>query len=142
VIRKLPVRIAAAGAGLMLAGGVAVASAGSPPEAADEGLSTAEEHTGFLPPASQDSHPTAADHPGGGAEDATELEATEDETAKLDEPTEELGGGPVDNHGAEVSAVAQSEFETGREHGEAVSEVARGDHGPDAAGEAAESAQP
>jgi len=127
VIRKLPVRIAAATAGLVLAGGVA-AAAGSPPDAADDGLSTAEEHSGVVVP--------VADSTSVESEDAVETEFDEaeleaDEKAD-DEATEQLGG-PVDNHGAEVSAVAHTTFATGREHGEAVSEVARGDHGPDAA---------
>ena len=36
---------------------------------------------------------------------------------------------PKDNHGAYVSAVAQDKTLTGREHGKAVSEVARSDAG-------------
>ena len=34
------------------------------------------------------------------------------------------------NHGREVSEAAHASYESGREHGQAVSEVARGGHGP------------
>ena len=40
-----------------------------------------------------------------------------------------LAEGPSGNHGADVSAVAKDDRTTGRVHGEAVSAVARGDHG-------------
>lgn len=107
-------RIAVAAAGLVLAGGATAAAVSAPPEAADKGLSTAEEHSGVDVPAANTDHPTPEDHPGAGAD---EVEANE-------------GVGPVDNHGAEVSAAAQDRSTIGREHGEAVSAVARGDHGP------------
>jgi hypothetical protein len=108
--------ITAAGAITLTATGIAAAA--SPPEAADQGLTTAEEQVGVELPASKDSHP--------GAQDAQDSEAAEVET---EAEVEEAGQGPVDNHGAEVSVVAQTEFPTGREHGEAVSTVARDNHG-------------
>jgi hypothetical protein len=117
MIRKVP-KLVVVIVGLVLAAGVVgAAAAGSPPEAADGGLTTAEERTGFDVPTTKEDHPTKDDHPGG---DAAKVEAAE-------------GVGPVDNHGAEVSAVAQDDSTTGREHGEAVSAVARGEHGGDAA---------
>lgn len=112
--------ITAAGAITLTATGIAAAA--SPPEAADEGLTTAEEQVGVELPATKDSHP--------GAQDAHDAEATETETeTEVEAETEEVGQGPVDNHGAAVSAVAQTEFATGREHGEAVSAAARDNHG-------------
>jgi hypothetical protein len=118
MIRKVP-KLVVVIVGLVLAAGVVgAAAAGSPPEAADDGLTTAEERTGFDVPTTKEDHPTKDDHPGG---DAARVEA------------EAEGVGPVDNHGAEVSAVAQDDSTTGREHGEAVSAVARGEHGGDAA---------
>ena len=113
MIRTLSAKIAATAAGLVLGGAAAAAAVASPPEAADKGLTTAEEHTGFAVPASPDTHP------GGGVED----DVVEDEVVEGE------GGGPVDNHGAAVSAVATDHTLTGRAHGEAVSEVASGDHG-------------
>jgi hypothetical protein len=95
----------------------AAAATGSLPDAAQDGLSKASSHVGIDLPASKDNHPTKADHPGGAA--------SEIESAKVDE-----GTGPVDNHGAEVSDVARNTDATGREHGQAVSEAARQDHGP------------
>jgi hypothetical protein len=121
VIHARSIKIAVASAGLVLAGGVAAAAAGSPPEAADHGISTAEEHTGIELPATKDSHPTKDDHPGGGPAD----QAPDDVVVEA----EAEGQGPVDNHGADVSAVAKDDSTEGREHGEAVSEVARDNHG-------------
>ena len=110
-MRKTP-KILAAAAGLVLAGGAAAAAV-TVPDAAGDGLSEAESHTGTELPASHDSHP------GAGASES--LEAADAPEAAT--------------HGAEVSAVAQDDFATGREHGEAVSAVARGDHGaPEATG--------
>lgn len=106
--------ITAAGAITLTATGIA--AAGSPPEAADTGLDTAEEQVGVELPASKDAHP--------GAQDSQESEAAETEVEAA-----EAGQGPVDNHGADVSAVAHTEFPTGREHGEAVSTAARDNHG-------------
>ena len=105
----------AAGALTLTATGIA--AAGSPPEAADTGLSTAEEQVGVELPATKDAHP--------GAPDADDAATTEDSEIEA----EDSGVGPVDNHGAEVSAVAHTEFATGREHGEAVSTFARDNHG-------------
>ena len=94
----------AAGAATLTIGGVAAAAVTAPPEAADKGLMTAEEHTGTELPASKDDHPTQADHPGGGNEVAPEALRK----AQV----------PVDNHGADLSAVAQGDT-TGRDHGAA-----------------------
>lgn len=108
--RKIAIAV---GAATLTIGGVAAAAVTAPPEAADKGLMTAEEHTGTELPASKDDHPTQADHPGGGNEVATE--------------DAEEGAGAVDNHGADLSAVAQGDT-TGRDHGAAVSEVASDGH--------------
>jgi hypothetical protein len=124
MIRKTP-RIAAIAASVVLAGGAAAAAVGSPPEAADKGLTTAEEHSGQDVPMAPEAVPTPDD-------DATDVvEVDEVETDEVDdvEATEDEGTGPVDNHGAAVSAVAQDDSTTGREHGEAVSTVARSDAG-------------
>jgi hypothetical protein len=119
-MRKLT-KIGAAAAGLVLAGGAAAAAVTAPPEAADTGLTTAEENSGLELPASQghpapgdhptgEDHPTGDDHPGG-TNDAEAVDAA------------------AEAHGAEVSAVARDDSTTGREHGESVSEVARAGHG-------------
>ena len=124
----------AAGALTLAATGIAAAS-DAPPEAADQGLTTASEQVGVELPANDD-HAVAEDTDAtdDAADAADEADDAADDAAEADE-----GIGPVDNHGAEVSAVAQTEFATGREHGEAVSEVARQDHGPEAASTAGES---
>jgi len=115
----------AAGALTLAAGGVA-AAAGSPPEEAETGLTIAEAQVGTDLPASQDAHP-------GGPEDveAEDIEAEELEVEEA-EVEEDGEGGPTDNHGAVVSAVAQSDEHEGREHGEAVSTAARANHGAEA----------
>lgn len=111
-------KIAAAAGALTLAA-TGIAAAASPPEAADKGLTTAEEQTGKdLPVAGATTPDTDVEEP--------ELEDTEVEAVEGDEGE---AGGPVDNHGAMVSAVAHTEFETGREHGAAVSEAARQGNG-------------
>jgi len=107
-------KIGAAAAGLVLAGGAAAAAVTAPPDAADEGLTKAGDNAGFEVPAASDDQPSSEDHPGG--DEADSLDAAEG------------------THGAEVSAVAKDDSTSGREHGEAVSEVARGDHGPEATG--------
>jgi hypothetical protein len=107
-------KIAAAAAGIVLAGGAAAAAVTTPPEAADTGISTAEDHTGIELPATNDDHPSRDDHPDG--------------TDEADAATTE-GVGPVDNHGADVSAVAQDDSTVGRDHGEAVSATASDGHG-------------
>jgi hypothetical protein len=121
-MRKTPMKIAVGAAGLLLAGG-AVAAAVDAPEAADKGLSTAEEHTGFAVPVGNDGdHPTKDNHPGNPGTDAADV-APDDQAPEADAaPTS-------DTHGAEVSAIARDDSTSGREHGEAVSEAARGDHG-------------
>lgn len=100
-------KIAAAAVGLMLVGG-ATAAAVTAPDAADDGLTTAEGKAGFELPAANEDHPTPEDHPGGGSAESNDA--------------------ADGTHGAEVSVVAQGDT-TGRDHGEAVSAVARGDHG-------------
>jgi hypothetical protein len=128
----------AAGALTLTATGIAAAS--SPPETADKGLTTAEGHVDFELPVA-----------GANAEDSDAIEETEEteetEVEAPEEATEDTAveGVPGGEHGAVVSAVAHTDFPTGREHGEAVSTVARGDHGPqedagDAASAEAESA--
>jgi hypothetical protein len=100
---KTPLKIAAAAAGLLLAGG-ATAAAVTTPDAAEKGLTTATDHSGVTVPVGAD-----GDHP----------ESSSVETSDAAQGT----------HGAEVSAVANDHSTTGREHGEAVSTVARDGHG-------------
>ena len=114
----------AAAAGALTLGVAGVAAAGAvTPDAAEPGLTKASENVGIELPASHDSHPDA--------------EAGEDDTTADDTTTdvEDEAGAPEDNHGAIVSAVAHSEFETGREHGEAVSAAARDNHGAEVSGD-------
>ena len=108
----------AAAAGAITLGAAGVAAAGTP-DAADDGLTKASEQVGVELPASHDSHPVADD----ASDEGTDVDAPDDES------TDDEGTGPVDNHGAEVSVVAQSDETTGRDHGMAVSEVARQGHG-------------
>jgi hypothetical protein len=127
IARKIAI---AAGAATLAAGGVAGAVV--VPDAADGGLSTAEEKVGQELPASKDSHPTKDQHPGVTAagddlEEGLEVEEPEAPEAPEDEDGEEEGG-PVGNHGAEVSAVAHA-TESGPGKGAIVSEVARSDAG-------------
>jgi len=125
----------AAGALTLAAGGVASAI-GAPPEAADEGLTTAEEGAGFELPASgnaeQDDVETEA--PADEIEDDTD-EVTDDAATEGAEEEVEGDGGPEGNHGAMVSAAAQSDEYEGRAHGEHVSSVARQDHGAETSAE-------
>ena len=107
----------AAAAGALTLGATGIAAAAGPPPAAHDGLTNASEHVGVEVPASKHAHAGADGH----ADDASDP----DEGPELDRE----GGGLHDNHGAEVSAVAKSDATTGREHGMAVSEVARHGHG-------------
>lgn len=129
----------AAGALTLAAGGVA-AAAGSPPEQADDGLTTAEAKVGVELPASKDAHPGGLEEEAldEATDEAEEAEASEGaELTDDDGTTEDLTeGGPTDNHGAEVSAVARSDEHEGRAHGEAVSAVARDNHGAEVSAEA------
>jgi hypothetical protein len=118
---QLTQKIAIAAGALTLAAGGVAAAAGSPSVEADKGLTSAEEQVGVELPASQDAHP--------GEVDETETEAPETESTEVEAEVDDEGVGPVDNHGAEVSAVATSDETTGREHGEAVSAVARDNAG-------------
>jgi hypothetical protein len=129
---QLTKRIAIA-AGALTLGTAGIAAAGSPPDNADEGLTKASAQVGIELPASQDSQPQADEHD----DDSDDLE---DEAVEVDDELEaedelEEGLGPVDNHGAEVSAVAKSDETEGRDHGIAVSEVARQGHGQGPSGE-------
>ena len=108
-------KIAAGAAGLLLAG-AAVAAAVDAPEAANDGLTTAGEHSGFAVPVGQ-----GGDHPTG------------DQSVDADDAAE-------GTHGADVSAVAQDDSTQGADHGAAVAAVASdgraGGQAPEAAGEA------
>ena len=115
---QLTKRIAITAGALTLGAAGVAAAAVTTPEEAEPGLTTAAEKAGFEVPVGEGA-------PEG--EPATETEVE----------TEGEGIGPVGNHGAEVSAVAHMDFETGREHGEAVSTIARSNGG----GEAATAAQ-
>jgi hypothetical protein len=124
VIPTVTAKIAVTAAGLVLAGTAVAAALGSPPEAADKGLATAEEHTGFPVPVAAGRQAEDDELGDDVVEDAVEGDDVEDEADDGDG-----AGGPVDNHGAAVSAVAKDDTLTGREHGQAVSEVARSDAG-------------
>lgn len=102
-------------AGALTLGATGVAAAVTTPDEAEPGLTTASEKAGFEVPVGPEAAETG--------DDVTEVDEVE---------VEAEGTGPVDNHGAAVSAVAQSDFETGREHGEAVSEIARTNGGGEA----------
>ena len=125
MISTVPIKVVATTVALLIAGAAAAAAAmDSPPPAADKGLTNAEQHTGFPVPVAN----------GRGDDEAPEDDAVEGEEAP-DETTDEAddesadAAAPKDNHGAYVSAVAQDKTLTGREHGQAVSEVARSDAG-------------
>ena len=131
MISTVPVKIVATTVALLIAGAAAAAAAmDSPPPAADKGLTNAEEHTGFPVPVANG----RGDDEAPGDDDAVEDEGDESEEAP-DEATDEADdesaddAAPKDNHGAYVSAVAHDKTLTGREHGKAVSEVARSDAG-------------
>ena len=122
IARKIAI---AAGAATLAAGGVAGAVV--TPDAAEDGLTKAEQNVGQELPASKDSHPTKDQHPGAAlAEDEIVEDDDLEEAPAEDEGDEE--GGPVDNHGAAVSAVAQA-TPSGPGKGAIVSEVARSDAG-------------
>jgi hypothetical protein len=122
MLRTIPAKVAAAAVGLVLAGTAVAAAVDAPPDAADKGLSTAEEHTGFPVPVGHDAEPPED-------ELGTEELPLEDEVPDDDVEAPDDEGTHPDNHGAAVSAVAQDDSLTGREHGQAVSEVARSDAG-------------
>lgn len=122
-------KIAAAAGALTLAA-TGIAAAGSPPEAADTGLTNAEERTGKELPVAGANAPDHVEGPEAPGDDVDGDDPVVDEVVGVEG---EGGNGPVDNHGAVVSAVAQTEHSSGREHGAAVSAVAREGHGPAAA---------
>lgn len=117
----------ATAAGALTLGATGIAAAGATPDAADAGLTKASAQVGVELPASRTSHPGVDEH----ADDAAEeVDRGSTEAEEADETgSDHEGTGPVDNHGAEVSPVAQSDATTGRDHGMAVSEVARQGHG-------------
>ena len=127
-------KVVATALALVAAGAAAAGAVGSPPPAADKGLTNAEEHTGFeVPVAHEDDVPDdevvgedEADEVDRAVE-ADEVDEVDDQVTDSDEVDEV--DEPKDNHGAYVSAVAKDDTLTGREHGEAVSEVARSDAG-------------
>jgi len=127
----------AVAAGALTLGATGIAAAAATPDAADAGLTKASDQVGVELPASQGSHPGADEHADDAADQSTEVESTEDDEADDVDDVEgqQEGTGPVDNHGAEVSAVAQSDDTAGRDHGIAVSEVARQGHGEGPSGE-------
>lgn len=107
-------------AGALTLTATGIAAAGSAPDEPDETITTSAVEADDL--TDTDAETTKVE------DDAEETE--EQETEATD--AEDAGQGPVDNHGAVVSAVAQTEFPTGREHGEAVSAAARDNHGAEA----------
>ena len=124
--RRIPLKIVAASGAIVLASGVAAAAVTTPDEA-DAGLDKASEQTGLELPASEAAHPTQLDHPGN-APEVEEVEVGEVEA-------EQHGVGPQDNHGAVVSAFADTTELEGSERGQAIAAVARSDAGmPEAHG--------
>jgi hypothetical protein len=83
--------------------GVAAAATGTLPDPAQDAVSDAASHVGVDLPAAHDDHPTG----------------------NIDNPTER------DDHGVDVSETARTTEASGRDHGRAVSEVARDEHGRD-----------
>lgn len=120
---NLTQKIAIAAGTLTLGAAGVAAAATATPDVADPGLTKASEQVGVELPASSDSHPEATD------------EATQDETGDVGEQD-----ATEDNHGDAVSAVAHTEFDTGREHGEAVSAIARTNEGTEATDEVSDDA--
>jgi hypothetical protein len=131
---QLTKRIAIA-AGALTLGTAGIAAAAGTPDAADDGLTKASAQVGIELPASQDSHPVADDQADESDVEDDAVESEDEVKDETDADAEDEGLGPVDNHGAEVSAVATSDETTGRDHGIAVSEVARQGHGQGPAGE-------
>jgi hypothetical protein len=109
-------------AGALTLGATGVAAAVTTPDEAEPGLTTASEKAGFEVPVGPEAE---------AGDEVTEVEAEDVESDDVEAEGE--GTGPVDNHGAAVSAVAKSDFDSGREHGEAVSAIARTNGGGDAA---------
>jgi hypothetical protein len=118
-------------AGAVTLGAAGIAGAVTAPEAAEPGLSKAAEQVGVELPASRDAHP--------GADPSTDASTEVEETEEVEEADDvEEQDAHEDNHGAAVSAVAQTDHGSGREHGEAVSTAARENHGAEAKAGAAE----
>ena len=128
--RKLPVKIAAGAGALVLAGTMVAAAADAPPEAADQGLTTASEHSGLDVPVRSGGATASDDSSTDEAVDADvdALETTDEEAdVSTEDDGDEVGAQDAGEHGAAVSALASpKDPETpGREHGEAVSTLAK-----------------
>ncbi len=138
------VKLVATALALVAAGAAAAGAIGSPPPAADKGLTNAEEPSGVEVPVVHDDDDAPDDEVVGEDDEADEVDdeadEVDDEATESDESDEsDEADEPKDNHGAYVSAVAHDHTLTGREHGKAVSEVARSDAGkPNADDEDAE----
>lgn len=127
---SLYAKIIATGLALVTAGAAAAGAIGSPPDTTEDEV--VEELTDVEAPEDEVVDVVVVD------EDEAIDEADEAEDAdEASEESDELGE-PKDNHGAYVSAVAKDDSLTGREHGEAVSEVARSDAGKPHADDEAE----
>ena len=135
MFRNARAKALAAGVLAALGASTAAAAAGALPSAAQDGLANAADHVGITLPASHDNHPTKDDHPGGPPESVPPSTGA---------PATPSTGAPESTHGSEVSDVARNTDATGRDKGEAVSTVARGDHGPpaDESADADDSAAP
>jgi hypothetical protein len=136
-VRKLPVKIATAAGALVLAGAVVAGADDTPPDAADDGLSTAVEASGQETlPVRAEADDTDADavevtDTDTDAEDGDEVEEAEvegtEEEADTDDAEVTEQNVPNGEHGAEVTAVARPGADaetTDGNHGEAVREVA------------------
>lgn len=115
--RRIPLKVIAASGAIVLASGVAAAAV-TTPDQADDGLAKAAEQAGFEVPVGSADH--AADHVAD-SDDAGEVEVSDTE-----------GTAPTDTHGATVSAFATTTELTGRDKGQAISELARDGHGEEA----------
>lgn len=136
--KSIPMKIAVAGAGIVMAGGVAAAAVTTPDEASDQ-LGDASAKAGFEVPTSGDVQPVKNQNEV--EEETTELEVTTtteaeeelEEVQEVEEPEVE-GEGPSDTHGAVVSEFAQTTELEGKDKGQAIAEVAKSDEGkPDQA---------
>ena len=114
-MRKTTKMTVAAAIAVVLSGGVAAAATGNLPTQADDGVSTANDHSAVEVPATHEQSTTS--------DDSDESVQSSEDTASSDTGTH------PDNHGAAVSAVAQSTDTTGADHGAAVSAVARDNTG-------------
>ena len=124
-------KVAALTAAVALTATGAAAATGSLPDAAQDGLSQAAERVGVnLPDSADDEAVDATTDLGPDAEDETA-----EETQEVEETEAGTTGAERSAHGQMVVTIAQADHASGRERGAAVSEAARGDHGPDDAPE-------